>query len=354
MKDYYTVLGISRNASQEDIKKAYRRLAHQYHPDKTGGNEEKFKEVNEAYQVLGNEQKRAQYDRFGSSGFSGGTGNGQGFEWDFSNFAQGFEGVDLGDVFGDIFGFGTQGSGRQTLRGRDIAIDIELSFAESVFGVDRNVLLRKMVMCATCKATGRESGTSSKPCTNCNGSGSIHETRRSFFGSFTKLRACATCHGTGKVPETPCHACRGEGILQASEEIAVSIPPGINDGEMIKLVGKGEAITGGFPGDLYVKIHVLGHKNFIRTGFDIATSLSVSVTDALLGTEKKMETLEGVIWIQIPAGTESGSILRIRGKGIPRARGGRGDLLIKVLVKPPRKLSKKARQLLEELKKEGI
>jgi len=357
MKDYYQILGIPRNASQEEVKKAYRKLAHQFHPDKTGGSEEKFKEVNEAYQVLSSEQKRAQYDRFGSAGFEhagAGRGNNTGVEWDFSNFGQGFEGVDLGDIFGDMFGFGSSGYGRQTPRGRDIAIDIELQFSEAVFGVNRTMLLRKTATCATCNGSTQEPGTKSKTCSHCNGSGSVHETRRSFLGSFTKLHMCATCHGTGHVPETPCHTCRGAGVAQASEEVTISTPPGVNDGEMIKLVGKGEAITGGIAGDLYVKIHVVPSKKFSRSGFDIITTLEIAVTDGLLGAQKDLETLEGTLRVQIPQGTASGSILRIRGKGIPRQRGGRGDLLISMLIKPPHKLSKKAKELLEELKKEGV
>ena len=304
---------------------------------------------------MGSEQKRAQYDRFGSAGFEGaGGGSGPGFEWDFSNFAQGFEGVDLGDIFGDMFGFGSPGASRQTARGRDIAIDIELQFADAVFGVNRTVLLRKTVVCAVCNGTAQEPGTKSKTCAHCNGSGSVHETRRSFLGSFTKLHVCTTCHGTGQVPETPCHACRGAGILQASEEIPISIPAGMSDGEMIKLVGKGEAAVKGITGDLYVKIHVVPSKKFGRSGFDITTTVEISVTDGLLGVEKQVETVEGALRVQIPASMASGSILRIRGKGIPRARGGRGDLLITVSIKPPRKLSKKAKELLEELKKEGV
>ena len=356
MKDYYQVLGIPRNASQDEVKKAYRKLAHQFHPDKTGGSEDKFKEVNEAYQVLGNEQKRAQYDRFGSEGFGGGaagSGNG-GVEWDFSNFAQGFDGVDLGDIFGDVFGFRSGGYARQTPRGRDIAIDIELQFAEAVFGVVRTVLLRKTTVCKTCNGSMQEPGGKFKTCTHCNGSGQVHETRRSFLGSFTKLHACSTCQGSGQVPETPCHACRGAGVMQASEEISISIPSGVSEGEMIKLVGKGEAAAKGIPGDLYVKIHVASDKKFKRSGFDITTLLEISVTDGLLGIEKQLETLEGMIRVQIPTGTASGSILRIRGKGVPHARSGRGDLLITILIKPPRKLSKKAKELLEELKKEGV
>lgn len=355
MKDYYQVLGISRNASQDDIKKAYRKLAHQYHPDKSGGSEEKFKEVSEAYQILSDEKRRSQYDRFGSGGggAEGGFGAGSGFEWDFSNFGQDFEGADLGEIFGDMFGFGSTHANRKP-RGRDIAIDIELPFKEAVFGAERAVLLRKSALCATCKGDGKEPGTSAVPCVSCNGTGSVHETRRSFFGSVTKLRACTICHGKGQVPAVPCKACRGEGVTQASEEISISIPSGIEDGEMIKLVGKGEAVAGGTPGDLYVKIHVLPDRRFSRSGHDITASLDVLMTEALLGAEKHMETLDGSIQIQVPAGTASGSLLRIRGKGVLRNRGGRGDLLVKVLIKPPRHLTKKARQLLEELQKEGV
>lgn len=351
MKDFYTILGVSRNATQDDIKKAYRRLAHQYHPDKTGGNEQKFKEVNEAYQILSDEQKRAQYDRFGSAKSQG---QGTGFEWDFSNFGQGFEGVDLGDIFGDVFGFGAASGSGASSRGRDIAIDIELPFKDAVFGVERTVLLRKLGVCATCKGGGTEQNTRYKTCASCNGSGSVHETRRSFLGTFTKLRTCSACGGAGEIPEHPCKACKGSGTVQGSEEIAISIPPGINDGEMIKMVGKGEAVTRGVPGDLYIKIHVVPDRRFTRSGNDIITALEITVTDALLGAEKQMDTLDGMIQVQVPVGTESGALLRIRGRGVSRGRSGRGDLLVKVIIKPPRRFSKRAKELLEELRKEGI
>lgn len=357
MKDYYQILGVPRNASGEDIKKAFRHLAHQYHPDKSGGNAEKFKEVSEAYQILSDEKKRSQYDRFGSAAFGGaeaGFGGGRGgFEWDFSNFGKDFEGVDLGEIFGDMFGFGS-GSRERSPRGRDIAIDIELSFKEAIFGVERTVLLRKSALCDVCKGDGKEPGTAAITCTRCNGTGSVHETRKSFFGSITNLRTCTICHGKGEVPQQLCRACRGEGVVQASQELPITVPPGIQDGEMIKLVGKGEAMAGGIPGDLYVKIHVLTDKRFNRTGYDLMTSLDVAMTEALLGTPKELSLLDGSIQIQVPSGTASGSLLRIRGKGVPRPRGGRGDVLVKILVKPPRRISKKAHQLLEELKKEGL
>lgn len=353
MRDYYEILGISRNATQDEIKKAFRRLAHQFHPDKGTGDDKKFKEINEAYQILGDEKKRAQYDRFGS-GFGGGGQAGAGPEgWDFSNFAQGFEGVDLGDIFEDIFGFGASGR-RSAPRGRDIAIDLELSFSEAIFGMERKVLLNKLSGCAVCKGEGREPGSEFIKCASCNGSGTVHETRRSFLGSFTKLRTCSTCSGRGQVPEKKCRECNGEGVKPANEEISIEIPPGINDGEMIKHVGKGEAIAGGIPGDLYVKIHVLPDARFKRVGPDLVTNLSVSMTNAILGSHEKVETLDGVIQVQIPAGTDTGDVLRIRGKGVPRQRAGRGDLLIQLTVKTPKKLSRNARKLVEDLRKEGL
>ncbi|MEK7173706.1 MAG: J domain-containing protein, partial [Patescibacteria group bacterium] len=354
--DYYLVLGVPRNASADDIKKAFRRLAHQYHPDKTGGKDDKFKEVSEAYQILSDEKKRSQYDRFGSADIGSapnGFGGRNGVEWDFSSFGQDFEGVDLGEIFGDMFGFGS-GSANHTPRGRDIAIDIELPFKEAVFGLERSVLLRKSALCAICKGDGKEPGTAVMACNRCNGSGKVHETRRSFFGSVTNMRPCTNCRGKGEVPQQPCRACRGDGVAQASEEITVSVPSGIQDGEMIKLMGKGEAMAGGIPGDLYVKIHVLSHKRFSRSGYDLITSLDVTMTEALLGAPKELEILDGTLQIQVPSGTVSGSALRIRGKGIPRNRAGRGDLMVKIFVKPPRRISKKARELLEELQKEGI
>lgn len=360
-KDYYDILGVARNASPEEVKKAYRRLAHQYHPDKSSGDEKRFKEINEAYQVLGNEQKRAQYDRFGSA-FDGNTGSDQGAyygAWDFNNFAQGFEGFSgdahgFNDIFEDMFGFGGRGGRAQTPRGRDIAIDVEIPFREAVFGTRRTVLLQKQILCSTCSGDGSEPGTATKRCTSCNGSGTVHETRRSLFGSFTKMRSCSTCAGSGQVPEKPCHSCKGSGVMRGSEEISIEIPSGVNDSEMIKLLGKGEAVPGGISGDLYIKMHVIPQAQFTRIGNDIATKISLRITDALLGTTSPVDTLDGVVHVRIPAGTEAGSILRIRGKGVPRAHGGRGDLLITCAIKMPKKVSRKAKQLLEELQKEDI
>ena len=361
-KDYYDILGVARNASPEEVKKAYRRLAHQYHPDKSSGDEKRFKEINEAYQILGNEQKRAQYDRFGSSfeGAAGGQDQGSYYgAWDFNNFAQGFEGFSgdasgLNDIFEDMFGFGGRGARSQKPRGRDIAIDVEIPFREAVFGTKRTVLLQKQILCSTCSGSGQEPGTTTKQCASCNGSGTVHETRRSLFGSFTKLRSCSTCAGIGHVPEKPCRACKGGGVTRGSEEISIEIPAGIHDSEMIKLVGKGEAVSGGIAGDLYVKVHVIPQAQFTRMGNDITTKLTLRITDALLGTTSAVETLDGTVHVRVPAGTESGSILRIRGKGVPRAHGGRGDLLITCIIKMPKKISRKAKQLLEDLQKEDM
>lgn len=361
MKDYYTILGVPHNASKDDIKKAYRRLAHQYHPDKAGGNEQKFKEVAEAYHILGDEQKRAQYDRFGAtfdpSSGSPRQGGWQGQAWDFSDFARGFEGAfsgDLGDIFEDIFSFGG-GTRQNTPRGRDIAIDFEIPFREAVFGTERDVLLQKLNICSVCKGEGRESGTEFKSCTHCNGSGTLRESRRSLFGTFTHMRACATCFGKGKVPATKCSACNGTGVRKGSESIAITIPAGINDDEMIKLPGRGEATPGGVPGDLYVKIHVLPNPVFRRAGSDLSAELSIPFTEAALGTTRTIETLDGPLAVYIPAGTNAGDKIAVRGKGIPRSRGGgRGDLIFTVSIKTPKKISKKAKKLLEELKAEGI
>lgn len=357
VKDYYQILGVAKNASKEDIKKAYRHLAHKYHPDKSGGNEEKFKEVNEAYHVLIDDGKRAEYDRYGRV-FSGAGFGPTGF--DFSDFAERMAdfgdfsaGWDLGDIFGDIFGFSARGRTR-TKRGRDISIDLEISFEEAVFGAERKVVLTKMGLCEKCKGKGAEENVAFKTCSACQGSGKIHETKRSFFGTVSVLTECGNCYGRGRVPEKKCPACRGEGILPKREEVAIKIPQDVEDGQMMKLTGEGEAIVNGIAGDLYVKIHVRPHLVFRREGNNLVMELDVRLSDALLGAEKEIKTLDGAVKIKIPAGIDSGEILRLRTKGIPTSRGGRGDLLIKVLVKTPKRLSASAKKIIEDLRKEGI
>lgn len=362
-KDYYDILGVDKKASKDEIKKAFHKLAHKYHPDKGGGDEAKFKEANEAYHVLSDEKKRAEYDTYGHT-FNGAGGGGpqwnggQGFGgFDFSGFQQGgFDGVDLGDIFGDFFGGGT-GGGRRVERGRDISIDIELSFEESVFGAERKVLLRKTAACETCGGSGAKPGAKMKQCGACNGKGKVTEVRRTILGQVQTSRACDKCHGAGEVPEEECKTCRGAGIMKREEEVAFTVPPGVEDGEMLRMSGRGEAVRkGGIPGDLYIKIYVRPHKIYRREGANLVAMLDVKLSDALLGATYTLPGLDGKpIEVKVPEGVKFGDILRMKDRGIPNARGGKkGDLLIKVNIQTPTRLSSKQKKLVEELKKEGI
>jgi len=286
-KDYYKILGVDKNASEEDVKKAFRKLAHEFHPDKKGGNEAKFKEVNEAYSVLSDKQKRQQYDSFGSTGPNMGGGGFQGgfnasdFGFDFSNFSQGgFEGGDLNDILSSIFG------GRRVRRGRDVAVDIELSFQESIFGTDRKVVINSK--------------------------------------------------------------------LVKQKEVSIHVPAGIDDGQMIRMSGMGETLEGGVAGDLYVKVHVRRHPTLRKEGYNLLTELSIRLSEALLGTEKTLLTLDGDITLKVPAGTNTGTVLRVKGKGVPQGNNKRGDLYVRITFKLPEKLSKESKKLIEELKKEGV
>ncbi len=356
MKDYYKILGLEKGASEDEIKKAFRTLAHKYHPDKKGGDEAKFKEASEAYAVLSDKKKRAEYDTYGKT-FSGGGAGG----FDFSNFAQGFGGFqgfqdgqgvefDLGDIFGEFFG----GGGRRSKRGRDISMDIEIPFRDAIFGTERRVLISKVSACTTCDSTGAKKGTKMKTCATCNGKGQIHESRSTFFGSFTSARQCPACHGRGQAPETPCTSCGGAGVSKREEEILVTVPAGAEHGEMIRMPGRGEAAPGVPAGDLYVKLHVRADKNFTRDGSHLITTLPIKVTDALLGGEYTLETLDGDATVTVPVGVSHGEMIRVRGKGVPIGRSGRGDLLVRVHIEFPKKLSKEAKQLIEELRKEGL
>lgn len=367
-KDYYETLGISRNASKDDIKKAFRNLAHQYHPDKKGGDEKKFKEASEAYNVLGDDQKRAEYDAYGrvfSEGAAPRGGQGPfsaGFEgFDFNDFVRRASSVgengagvefDLGDMFGDLFG--SRNAARRAARGRDISIDLELSFSEAVFGTERRVLIGKTALCDTCKGSGGKPGAAQKECATCNGKGKIRETRRSFFGSMQTVRPCAACRGTGQVPSEKCAVCRGHGVLKKQEEVTVRIPSGIDDGEVIRMSEAGEAVAGGTAGDLYVKVHVGKHPLWRKEGANLVADLPIKLSSALLGGEYTLKALEGDMTVKIPEGIAHGEILRVRGKGVPVGRSQRGDLLIKIKIDIPSKLSKEARRLAEQLKKEGI
>lgn len=353
-KDYYEILGVEKTASKDAIKKAFRTLAHQYHPDKKGGDEARFKEINEAYQVLSNDKKRAEYDSYGrvfsESGGPSGAGGFSGFEG-FQNVN--FDFGDINDIFNEFF---TGGQGRAGRRGSDIAIDVTLSFEEAVFGTLRRVILTKTSACETCKGSGAEPNTKIKKCAACNGQGKFHDTRRSFIGVFTSVRECETCGGSGSVPEKKCGTCHGVGVVKKQEEITITIPAGIQNGEMIRLTGKGEAIPKGVSGDLYIKVHVTPHQVFRRDGVNLLMDLNIKLTDALLGATYPIKTLDGEIKLTVPAGVTFGEILRVRGKGIPRDEQGkeRGDLLVHIKVQMPQKLSEKAAKIISDLKKEGL
>ncbi len=360
--DYYEVLGVQKNASKDEIKKAFHKLAHKYHPDKNKGDDSKFKEVNEAYQTLSDDGKRAQYDQFGHAYANAGGGNagggfgagGFGFDFSQGGFTGDFGDMgDLGDIFSDFFG--GRSSRQEMKRGRDISTELSISFKESIFGVERPILITKQSLCETCKGNGAKPGTKTEKCKKCNGQGQIREMRRSILGTISSTRTCDECFGSGSVPTEKCQTCRGAGVHKRQEEIMVAIPAGIANGEMIRLQGMGEALGhGAQAGDLYIKINVESHPRFKRDGHNLMLDLSVKLSDALLGAEYTIETLDGNVTIKIPEGITHGEILRIRDKGVPYARGRRGDIHARILISMPKKLSKQARQAVEELRKEGM
>lgn len=362
MADYYSVLGVAKNATQDDIKKAFRKLAHKHHPDKPGGDEKKFKEISEAYAVLSDEKRRAEYDAYGRvfSGGAGGSGGGfSGFDgFDFSQFGGfqqggGFE-INLDDLFGgfsDMFGGQRR---RAERRGRDISIDIQLAFRESIFGVERKILLTRDVACGRCTGSGAEPGTKMVSCTTCSGRGSIVESQRSPFGVFSVSRECPKCRGRKTIPEKNCTQCAGKGVERKEQEVAIVVPPGIEDGQVIRMGQMGEAISQGVPGDLYIKLHVVPDTRFRREGFHLITELPIKVTDALLGGTYTVETLDGPHTLSLEPLKNVDDVVRIKGKGVPDGRSKRGDLLVRIKVELPHKLSKEAAELLKKLKGEGI
>ncbi|HXK35035.1 MAG TPA: DnaJ C-terminal domain-containing protein [Candidatus Paceibacterota bacterium] len=350
-KDYYKILGIGKTATKEEVKKAFRELAHKHHPDK-GGDAARFKEASEAYQVLSDDKKRAEYDAYGRV-FEGAPGGGPSEGFDFS---QGFNGLNfdiggLNEIFSEFFG-GTAARGGRVRRGGDISIEIQIPFEEAFFGSERKVLLVKSSLCDACGGTGGQ-GRETKTCPKCQGKGTIHETKRAFFGTFASTQACEECGGSGKVPVKKCGPCRGSGVLRRQEEIKIAIPAGIENGEIIRMSGMGEAISFGSPGDLYVKVGVLSHPVFRKVGNNLAMDLNIKLTDAILGKEMTLATFDGPVEIKIPAGTAHGEVLTVRGRGVPSGRG-RGDLLIKLAMVLPKKLSREAKNLIEKLREEGI
>ncbi|MDD4990190.1 MAG: molecular chaperone DnaJ [Candidatus Pacebacteria bacterium] len=359
MSDYYAILGVNKNASNEDIKKAYRKLAHQYHPDK-GGSAEKFKQINEAYQILSNKEKREQYDKYGRV-FEGAGGAGQagfgGAGFDFNGFD--FSDFGLGDMFSDIFGFGgNRGSKRQEMnRGDDIEIEIPLELKDVLSGLKKTIFLDRMTNCQRCSGTGGEPGTKVKECFTCRGTGEVQQIRKSILGSITRYVVCPECKGQGKIPEKPCNVCKAEGRTRQEEKININIPAGVDTGQVLKIDGAGDAgIRGGKTGDLYIKIFVKPHSVFQRKGDDLYTQATLAFSQAALGGEVEIKTLDGnSLSLKVPSGLQSGKVFKISNRGVPHFSGwGKGNLYVKLVVKTPDKLTKKQKDLLEQLKKEGI
>ncbi len=360
-KDYYKILGVDKNATAEEIKKAYRKVAHKYHPDKGGGDEKKFKEANEAYQVLGDKQKRAQYDQFGSTGAGfggagagGGFGGSQqgGFSWDFSG--GGVEG--FSDIFEDLFGGGAGRQQKQQNVGADLKTSITIELEDSVFGNSKEINIERMVHCEHCKGKGSEPNTELIKCTTCGGKGTQEKFFKTIFGVMKQQGVCDNCLGEGHIPKEKCKICHGAGIVRKQETFKVKIPVGIDNGEMFKIKGKGDdAARGGESGDLFVTVFVKEHKIFTRDGDNLRMELPISFTQAVFGDKISIETLSGSVKLKIPEGIQSGKVIKISGRGISKRHGfGKGDILVTIKVVTPTKLTRKQKNLLEELKKEGI
>lgn len=356
-RDYYEVLGVSKGASEDEIKKAFRKLAIKHHPDKEGGDEAKFKEVNEAYEVLKDKQKRQRYDQFGHAGVGGASGGGfsgvnpfEGFDFGGAQGMQFDFGGGLGDIFGQFFG-GAAGASREPRRGRDVETSINLSFEEAVFGVEKTISLTLEDECGHCNGSGAEPGHKLETCPDCQGSGQQTKVMNSIFGQIQQSVTCQKCHGKGKIPEENCTKCRGKGTVRQSREIKIKIPAGIDDGATIRLRDHGEAVQGGAKGDLYVHIRVKAHKKFTREGDIILSYEHVSMVDAALGTEIDVDTVDGKIRMKVPAGTQSGTDFKLTGHGVPNLhRDSRGPHIVGVIVDTPTKLSRKQKKLLEELR----
>lgn len=351
-RDYYEVLGVPRNASAEDLKSAFRRLARQYHPDvnKDADAEEKFKEINEAYAVLSDPERRATYDRYGYEGLKGMGGMPDFTTVDFSDFA---------DLFSDLFGFGsfTRSSSRRTRnsprRGADLQIQVDLTFEEAVFGVDKEITITRDEVCKVCNGSGAEPGTTPTRCPTCNGSGEIRQVRQTLLGSMVQVTTCPTCGGSGETISTPCHVCHGRGLERKTRQKVVSIPGGVDTGTQIRLAGEGQpGINGGPNGNLYIAINVQPHKYFRRRDNDILLDLDINIAQAVLGADVEVPTVDGPAKLRIPAGTQPGKVLRMKGKGVPHLRGnGRGDQLVMVNVSIPTHLTAEQRHLFEQLAK---
>jgi len=361
MKDYYKILGISKKATASAIKKAYYSLARKHHPDK-GGDEAKFKEINEAYQVLSNKNKRSQYDNYGRT-FDGMGQGGRNTQWNWGG-GEGFDanaqGFDLGDILGEIFGGRGENPFSQKKdfrKGKDLELRIDLSLEDVLKGKEKEVVIEKIITCSRCNGVGGEPGTKVKECFSCGGTGRVQRIRKTMLGTFTEMAVCPECQGEGYRPEKPCNVCKGKGRIKGKEKIRIVIPAGVDTNQVIKIKGKGDAgIKGGTSGDLYVIFSVRKHPVFERRGDDLFVSKNISFSQAVLGDEIQIKTLGGGnILLEIPKGIESGKILRMSKRGLPHFGGrGEGSLFVKLLIKTPQKLNRKQKELLEKLKKEGL
>ncbi len=354
-RDYYDVLGVGKSASDDEIKKAFRKKAIEHHPDKEGGDEAKFKEINEAYEVLKDERKRQRYDQFGHAGVGssaasdggnpyGGFGGGQNVNFDFGDLG-------LGDIFGSFFGGGFGGGQQQSKRGRDVETTIDLTFEEGIFGIEHDLKVNLEDTCEHCKGTTAEPGFELKNCGTCDGKGQTIRVTRTVFGDIQQASVCPTCKGTGKVPEKVCSVCHGKGTKVKAQVIKLKIPAGIDDGATIRLREQGEAVANGPKGDLYVHIRVKAHKRFTREGDLVLSEEKVSMVDAALGTEINVDTVDGPVKMKVPAGTQSGTDFKLSGHGVPHLKGsGRGSHIVTVIVETPTKLSRQQVDILNQFK----
>lgn len=359
-RDYYEVLGIGKSASADEIKKAFRRQAIQYHPDKEGGDEAKFKEVNEAYEVLKDPSKRQRYDQFGHAGvgssaasdgnpFAGGGfgGGGQNVNFDFGDLG-------LGDIFENFFSGGGRGRQQQQRRGRDVESKIDITFEQAIFGTEVSLTLNIDDVCEHCKGTTVEPGHELKTCPTCQGSGQVVSVVRTIFGNVQQASVCGTCRGTGKVPEKACSVCGGKGTRRKAQDITLKVPAGIDDGAVIRLRDHGEAVANGPKGDLYVNVRVRAHKQFTREGDLILSQEHIGMVDAALGTELDIETVDGPVRMKIPPGTQSGTDFKLSGHGVPHLRGeSRGSHIVTIFVDTPTKLTKQQKELLEQFQQDA-
>lgn len=354
-RDYYEVLGVDKSASAEDIKKAYRQLAKKYHPDLNPGNkeaEEKFKEVNEAYEVLSDSDKKARYDQFGHAGVDpsyGGGGYGGGFSGGFGDMG------DIGDIFNSFFGGGFSSSSSRSnsnapRRGQDISANITINFMDACFGKEVEVSINRMEKCPDCGGTGAAAGTSAETCPDCHGSGQVKVTQRTPFGMISSAKPCTRCGGKGKVINNPCSKCHGNGRISVPKKIKVTVPAGIDDGQTLQVSGQGHAgINGGLSGDLHVNVTVRPDPIFERDGYDIHTDIPITYTQAVLGDEITVPTIDGKVKYTVPEGTQNGTTFRFKGKGVKKInRSDRGDQYVHVTIEVPKNLSKKQKDLLRE------